>query len=47
MDFITNARLAEPIGGRWFLTGGEMLEQKAMWWAHVMRQGGLPDGATI
>ncbi len=23
-----------------------MLEWKAMWWAHVIRQGGLPDAVT-
>ncbi len=40
-DFITNERLAELIGGRWSLTGDQVLEQKAKWCAHVMRQGGL------
>ena len=45
-DFITNERLAELIGGRWCLTSDEVLERKAKWCAHVMRQGGLP-GAAI
>ena len=34
------------IGGRWCLTSDEVLERKAKWCAHVMRQGGLP-GAAI